>query len=436
MKTFSSVVIGAALVVILMSFLGVGATDAGLLMQACSVEEDGSGTHLTIQAAVSDITCDPINVGAGNFIETVTINRSVTVQGQGQAVAKVNGNALGTVFTIQSGSVVTLTNLTILNGSAHYGGGIVNVGTLFVTNSAIISNSASWGGGGIHNNGVLHIVDSTISGNSATNTGGGGIFNGGGTSLMVLRTLVDNNSGYVGGGIYNDAGQNVSIIQSTISNNSANGGGGVYNDYLGVMFVSHSTIRGNSAIGGGGIGNSLGMVTVIHSTISGNSAVGIGGGIIAGTNMSISHSTLYGNSAGTSGGGIYVSYGAVDLANNIIAGSPNSRVCSINHGSITSQGHNLDSDDSCNLIAPGDLPNTDPMLGTLQDNGGPTWTLALLPGSPALDAGSCPGVTADQRGYPRPVDIPFLVNADDGCDIGAFELQNLPFIFLPIVLRN
>ena len=83
---------------------------------------------------------------------------------------------------------------------------------------------------------------------------------------------------------------------------------------------------------------------------------------------------------------------------------------------MTSQGHNLDSDNTCNLSSVGDLPNTDPLLGPLQDNGGPTETHALLPESPAIDAGdnaACP--STDQRGIIRP--------QGSACDIGAFELE-------------
>jgi len=103
--------------------------------------------------------------------------------------------------------------------------------------------------------------------------------------------------------------------------------------------------------------------------------------------------------------------------------------------SLNSQGYNLASDASCHFNATGDLNSTDPKLGPLQDNGGATLTHALLPGSPAIDAGSCPGETTDQRGYPRPVDFPGVADTADGCDIGAFEFQ-LEFIYLPILFRD
>ena len=91
---------------------------------------------------------------------------------------------------------------------------------------------------------------------------------------------------------------------------------------------------------------------------------------------------------------------------------------------IHSGGHNISSGASCTeFIQPGDQQNTDPLLGLLADNGGPTPTLALLPGSPAIDAGSCPTRTRDQRGLPRPVDDPGAPNVTDACDVGAYEKQ-------------
>ena len=110
--------------------------------------------------------------------------------------------------------------------------------------------------------------------------------------------------------------------------------------------------------------------------------------------------------------------GSAVLTNTIVANSISGGDC---YGSITDGGHNLDSDGTCGLDpAKGSLPNTDPMLGPLQDNGGPTWTHALQPGSPAIDAGDnsqCP--STDQRGFYRHID-----GDGDGtaiCDMGAYE---------------
>jgi hypothetical protein len=126
-------------------------------------------------------------------------------------------------------------------------------------------------------------------------------------------------------------------------------------------------------------------------------------------------STFFGNTAGDAGGGIHSYFGTTILFNNIIANSPNGSDCDhLGGSSIISNGYNLDSDGSCGLTSIGDLPNTDPQLDALADNGGPTMTHALLPGNPIIDAGNCAGgPVTDQRGVPRP--------RGDNCDIGAYE---------------
>ena len=106
------------------------------------------------------------------------------------------------------------------------------------------------------------------------------------------------------------------------------------------------------------------------------------------------------------------------LKNTIVANSAPDDDCAGNL--VTSNGSNIDSDGTCSLVAAGDLPNTNPQLGPLADNGGPTQTLALLAGSPAIDAGSgdCPPPATDQRGVTRPQGA--------ACDIGAYEFEPTP----------
>jgi hypothetical protein len=164
------------------------------------------------------------------------------------------------------------------------------------------------------------------------------------------------------------------------------------------MTVIDSTISGNATAGvgllegGGGIANIVGgTLTVTDSTFSNNAANG-GGGIFNGGKLTVTM-TLFDNRAGG-----------------------NVRLDPVNANIFASRGHNLFSDAPGVALDPTDLINTDPRLGPLADNGGPTFTQALLPGSPAIDAGvSVPGVTTDQRGVPRP--------QGTAPDIGAFEFQ-------------
>jgi len=192
----------------------------------------------------------------------------------------------------------------------------------------------------------------------------------------------------------------------------------------GMLTINKSTISGNSAgdYWGGGIYNETSL-TVNNSTISGNGLAYYGGGIFNWSTLAISNSTVSGNTA-TIGGGIFNIDGQIVLQNTIVASSPRGGNCS---GTITSLGYNLSSDNTCNFNGPGDMKNTETKLGKLNNNGGPTQTIRLLKGSPAIDAGNPNGCTdsngkllkTDQRGAPRP-------DKEDktGCNMGAYERQS------------
>ena len=194
----------------------------------------------------------------------------------------------------------------------------------------------------------------------------------------------------------------------------------------------NSTISGNLAntgTGGGIYAESLDDLSIVNSTISGNSAnTGTGGGIYnSNSSLRITNSTITGNSAG-SGGGIYNegSLGAsvVEISNTILNAGASGENIFNNSGTVTSLGYNLSSDDAGGyLTGPGDQINIDPLLGPLQNNGGPTFTHALLPGSPAIDAGDpnfSPPPSTDQRG------CPFDRVFNGRIDIGSFETQPPP----------
>ena len=299
---------------------------------------------------------------------------------------------------------------------------------MMLTNSTVSGNSAA-SGGGIFNDpdGTLAVTNSTISGNSAFNLGGG-IFNDGGTVTVTDSTVSDNRSNGVGsdgGGILNDSNGTLALTNSTVSGNTTrNDGGGILNG--GTLTMTNSTVSGNSATGdGGGIFNESGTVSLTNTTVSGNAATGDGGGIWYGAKLTLTNTTVADNTSTSTGGGLRNTVlGTADLRNTIIANNPSGNDCSWN-GNLASSGNNLDSDGSCPLsVDSGDLPNTDPDWGPFQDNGGPTKTHALLPGSPAIDAGD-DGVlgpphnlTTDQRGEPRQSGI--------RVDIGAYELQAPP----------
>jgi hypothetical protein len=319
--------------------------------------------------------------------------------------------------------MVTVTGSTL---SSNTGVGIsIYSGTLTVSDSTLSSNT----GGGISSSGTLTVNNSSLSGNTATSYGGG-IYNVG--FLTVSNsTLSGNHAGSEGGGIFNASSGRLTVSNSTLSGNSAGQGGGIFN--WNTLTVSNSTLSGNDASAeGGGIYNYTGTVTVSNSTLSGNSGED-GGGIYANssTPVTLTNVTLTANRATFSGGGLYVGFGSTVLHNTLIAGNFRGATGATPddvYGRLDSRGdYNLIGDGTGmsglsngvngNLVGSADNP-IDPLLGPLDDNGGPTLTHALLSGSPAIDAGNNAYATAwDQRGpgYPR------IVNGI--IDIGAFEVQ-------------
>ena len=335
---------------------------------------NGSDVHdcLTAQTACKTIghaisravSGDSIMVAAATYTENLTIPYATTLNviGANASTTIIDGGRAGSVITISKLTVVTLSDLTIRNGMAMFGGGIDNEG------------------------GRLTMNNITVSGN-----------------LAFVR------SGYsYGGGIYNGSSGILTINNSTLSGNTAGcgtigcagSGGGIFN--TGELLINNSTLDGNMAYA--------------------HFAYSQGGGIdsyYTGGPVMISNSTISGNGAAR-GGGIY---GGAALQNSILA---NNGGGNCNH-TMGSSGYNLSSDNTCNFNGPGDLNNTDPKLGTLGYNGGPTQTIPLLSGSPAIDAGNPSGCTdnqrnllkTDQRGMPRP-------DPEDkgGCDLGAYESQS------------
>jgi hypothetical protein len=305
---------------------------------------------------------DAVRVAAATYAEHLTIGSSLELIGAAASSTIIDGTGTGRVIAIPAGSVVTLANVTIRNGVGF-----------------------NEYGGGIHNDGTLTITSSMVNGNEA----------------------VGEENGY-GGGIYNNFGM-LTINNSTLSGNIARctnvycnaAGAGIFNyGYGGTVAINNSTIAGNAVrfvnviSHGGGIYNSSGVLTISNSTVAANTAI--------------------------SGGAIY---GNANLQNSIIAGRSYFGAC---HGGAVSSMFSLSSDNSCKLNGPGDLNGVDPKLGTLGGYGGPTLTIPLLSGSPAIDAGNPSGctdsqgrlLTTDQRGAPRP-------NTEDrsGCDMGAYERQ-------------
>src|SRR6266478_9932438 len=282
---------------------------------------------------------------------------------------------------------MTLDQVIVNNNNAFFsgqgtgvpsGGGISNTGTMIINAGTVQSNMGYWSAGGIYNTGMLTITGSTISDNQTGDTG---------------------HFGSIGGGIFNDG--TMTIQDSTISGNRATLGG---------------NLQGGE--GGGISGNNN---TITNSTITGNSALH-GGGLAGGGN--IAHTTFSNNSAIYQDGGALYLTSPLELGNTILKAGVSGANIFNNGGSLITHGYNVCSDNGSGLLnGPGDQINTDPMLGPLQNNGGPTLTYALLPGSPAIDAGDpnfAPPPDYDQRG-------PGFVRVFNGrIDVGSFEVQPTP----------
>jgi len=335
--------------------------------------------------------------------------------------------------------------------SANHGveaGGVANVGTITITRGTFRDNSATSRGAAIWNLGdatldMVTFVSNQASGlDSAVLHNGGGVlratrctitasfdttavFNLAGAAQLRECTIADN-----GGGVVNDG--MLSLIDCTLRDNADIFAKrpGLYN--RGTATILSTTISGHAARKGAGLMNE-GTITLINSTISGNRADGSGGGVFNLGTLRLGNVTIANNVANRDrassedGGGIFNSVsGSVELSNTILAGNTDlegrAHDCS---GIVTSHGHNLiqDSRGCIRLgVATGDHLGHDAYLGSLQDNGGKTWTHALMDDSPALDngdastdgsaLGSC--APTDQRGVPRPHGL--------RCDIGAYEL--------------
>jgi parallel beta-helix repeat protein len=376
------------------------------------------------------------------------INNPLDIQGPGADVISVSGNDASRVFYLYNGSAniaVSISGLTITDGTANIGGGIANFDEdLTLDGVTITGNNAIGDGGGLWADGFamdLTIRDSIISGNSSRAQGGGIFVDYTGGPLLIQDSAISGNSATGnGGGIYFYGPDHaVTIERSTISGNtSLSAGGGIYLYDIdgGPFIIRETTISGNQAEAGGGLFlyGPDNPVLIENSTISGNTATTLGGGIYLynSTYITISHSTIAANSA-TIGGGIasdgipiishsiigdnsalidpdvsfYVSGGNLDRANKVTvtgkakqkAPRPQALPNPITYSLIENQGNQT------SFVDPfGNIINEDPQLGPLQDNGGPTETQLPAATSPVIDAGDPELIEApasDQRGLAR-----------------------------------
>ncbi len=433
----------------------------------CNISNNKAGSSTTGTSAI----------GGGiqiNSISTVNITNSTINSNQATTtIATSQGGGIGVSTTagvtlaITGGTINNNTNTNTNASAVGYGGGMFfRDGSLTINGTTISGNSTSGPGGGISYFGstatarTLTLTNVTITNNTANNTnesGAGGInfdvFGSAASTLTISGSNISNNTSTagtgIGGGIYNWSevgGATTNITNSTISGNQADFGGGMLNESdgagTGTVTMTGSTVSGNTSTGnGGGIYNfaasttgGLAIVNATNSTVSGNNSGASGAGITneiaagataTGPTVNLDYTTIASNTAVTNGGGLQRLSGAINLKNSIVADNTAATGPDI-FGTITSQDYNHVENTSGGTFfadAPfalaNDVTGTDPQLGALGNNGGPTQTQVPAMTSPVINtipsgASECgTTVTTDQRGITRP--------AQTGCEKGAVE---------------
>lgn len=438
-----------------------GRAGAGGVVSACT---EADFRAALVGGGLVTFACD----GTLTLSNTIEISADTVLDGAGHAVT-VSGGGLVRVLYINPGVNLSLLSLGIVNGASPAGGGAVYVaGQLSATNCAFNDNRATAGaglagcGGAIYNAGALRLSQCGFwrnrcvggSGNHGSDgspftragTGGpgaagcgGAIYNAG--SALIDRSLFASNQAVGGpgglggngtlvvgfssdqtGGRGGDGGVgegaalfNVStarVVNCTLAGNLASGGQGGQGGWGGMYTLNPHGSAVNFPGGDGGRGgdawgavfHSAGELILVNDTLGRNSAAGGAGGP-AGT----------GSGSGSVGpaGSAWVAgiQGAASLVNTLLAGNtPGGNGAPM----LIDRGHNLSSDATCAFTNAGSFNHIDPFLSPLADNGGPTLTMALSSGSPAIDVGDTAAAPAmDQRGAPRPV--------GSAADIGACE---------------
>lgn len=371
------------------------------------------------------------------------LKRDMTIQGNGSGCA-LNPNCTSTFaivadrnFDITSTVHVTITHLDIMHGNegGFGGGGIRNFGKLTLNDVYLSNNTTAALGGGLYNetgaSATLNYVG-FVANHAGSN--GGAVDNEGAITASNTLFFIDSTGLGRGGGLYNHGTAALSDVIFW-AENASDDGGGIFNNGGGDLDLNRVDIHNNQSSNGrgGGIAAS-GRMTLTNVTLSANTSItttGKGGAIFFDTAAAalLTNVTIYTNTS-TSAGGIYreATAGTISLRNTIVAGNSGGN-CS---GVINSLGYNLENANTCAFAGIGDLPNTNPLLGPLQYNGGPNvlfLTHALLSGSPAINKipfgtnGCGTSITTDQRGYARIAP----------CDIGAFEYALR--VLMPLINR-
>lgn len=414
----------------------------------------GYRSDLTIKSSlVSGNTANPGGGGGiGCTYSSLTITDSTFADNHASGIG-------GGIYSRAYNTVMIVRNSSFTNNSGSKGGAIWAYSqSVFTLEMSMVSGNSAGLGGGLYLKafGQSNIVDTTISGNSAYQ--GGGIWSYGSSPFALMKvtncTISSNQANLAepdgrGGGIYL-YGTAANIGGCQISSNKANSGGGVWS-YSTDLSIDSSTIDSNTSLGpggglasqwvfglklnnssitnnttsltdesgkGGGLYLYFGYGSIQNCTISGNSSYSGGGLWLYYSNLALRNSTIASNTASSAGGGIHSSETKITLDSDIV-GKNNSPMGPDIKGLITANYSLIGTTAGATITGTNNKLNVDPLFGPLTNNGGPTLTHALLPGSPAIDSGrNTTGVGYDQRGNGY-----FRVSGKS-TDIGAFEVQS------------
>jgi len=411
-------------------WIGLGAAQAATFT-VTNTKDSGQGSlrEAIVSANASAGVPDTINFNVSGTITLGSvlpvITDTLTIDGSGRSITLSGGGAVQ-VLQLDSSTALTLKSLTIANGrstSALSAGGVT-----------VLAPSAPPAGGA-----ALNVTGCVFSGNSTAGSFAAGaiMLNTGNASLTVTQSRFTGNSGQAANGsdptagaVFSTSSGAITVTYSTFENNS--GSSGAIRQDTGSLTVSGSTFAGNSASNSGGAVSASQAGSIANSTFYGNSAA-LGGGALfffggfdVPGSLAVTHTTFSGNTSNAGNvaslnGAIFgVGTGKITLRNSVVANSTNGNC----NGSVVDGGGNLSDDTSCLFTAATSLVNTLALLGPLQDNGGPTRTMAPLTGSPAIDQGVNQlaidaGLTTDQRG----AGFPRISPAGGTVDRGAFEVQ-------------
>jgi len=353
------------------------------------------------------------------------VDKDLTISGPGPGSLTVDGNHNGGVFYVMGNT--SFSGLTIANGAAEYGGGMFHLaGAATLTNVTFSDNISGGKGGGMYNYICpATLTNVTFSNNSAPD--GGGMWNRGNTNLLNVTFSNNTATSGGGGGMFDEATATLTNVAFIGNSAPGNSGGGLfsYQDDPSNPILNHVLFTNNTAgYTGGGMATAGGSPKLTNVTFSGNSAQYGGGIYMWGSNPTLTNVTLTNNSVSVYGGGIYNDPdSATKIKNTIIAGNTGGDWSCGGGTAVTSYGYNLIQDASgCTITGDetGNIYGEDALLGPLQDNGGATFTHALLHGSPAVNAADDTDpdgnpVTEDQRGVTRP--------QGSANDIGAYEAE-------------